>query len=186
MKKIFYIFLTILFCISITGCNDNKEIVVPSTSAATSITTKTNQEVCFPIDIQIEGGNLGKSYYYRLKSNGIILSKTLDGEYMNLLEDTPKGFDYIRINEDSAEEKIDIESKNRIKSLIFELTKIKTDYYTVDGVRMYVYFNNQVIEVDISGAKGNNKSLYKIFNDIINILNENTSLNIDDKYYWLF
>lgn len=179
MKKLFYIFLTILFCINITGCNDSKETVVPTTTAisTTNTTVKKSKKVTFPIDIQFDF--CPPTYFCRIEEDGTVLLKRSDGcGYLD--GDPSKVFDeQVKINEDSTKEKISTDVSDRIKDLATELTKVETYHWAVDCPNAFIYFEDETMMISIIKRE---KS-YKYIEEIIDLLNEYTSLDIDDKYY---
>ena len=176
MKKIFLILLALLICLNVVGCNGKQEPVTSTTTKQTT-TDKKPINVNFPIDIQLD---IGSTKYFRVEEDGTVLFKM--NSRQGLLEGDPsKIFDeQVKINENSSKEKISTDVRDRIKELVTELTKIKTPQWAVDCSNAYIYFNGQVIITNIIHS---DKSSYKLIKEIIDLLNEHTSLEIDKRYY---
>jgi len=176
MKRIILILLALLICLNVVGCNDQREPVTSTTTKQTT-TVKKSINVNFPIDIQLD---IGSTKYFRVEEDGTVLFKMNNRQ--GLLEGDPsKIFDeQVKINENSSKEKISTDVRDRIKELVIELTKIKTPIWAVDCSNAYIYLKDEVIWTNIIHT---DKSSYKIIKEIVDLLNEHTSLEIDKRYY---
>lgn len=177
MSKKYCIIFVALIMIFVSSCEfkANERKTTKTTHNTTNSTVA--PEDCY--DVQL-GYYMEKTHFYRIQENGTITYLQKDGDWGNLINESPRGYAYVNFSENSK--KVGSLSKkllNKFNRIINNIINDKSDYFASDSPKLYIYRNNRVYEYCILSEKSN----YKLFNELFDILNESTSVALNRSIY---